>query len=81
LDIIFQSLASAQGKLTSIYDYRERMYEHYSTGLDRNQIKELGISKQQILYICRDPINEKEIPLTRKLIFIHLCIHPHINQN
>jgi hypothetical protein len=57
LDIIVQSIASAQWKLTSISNYRERMYEYYSTCLDINQIKELGISKQQILSIFRNPRN------------------------
>jgi hypothetical protein len=31
LDIIVQSIASAQGKLTSIYDYRAQMYEYLLT--------------------------------------------------
>jgi hypothetical protein len=62
LDIIVKSIASSQGKLTSISDYRERMYEYYSTGLDRNQVKDLGISKQQILTIFRDPRNGQELP-------------------
>jgi hypothetical protein len=81
LDIIVKSIASAQGKLTSISDYRERMYEYYSTGLDRNQVKELGISKQQILSIFRDPRNGQELPLTKKHISIDWCIHPQISQN
>ena len=79
LDIIFNSIASSQRKLSSIYDYRERMYEYYRTGLERNQVKELGISKQQILSIFRDPRNGQELPLTRKHIFIDQRIHPYIS--
>jgi hypothetical protein len=81
LDIIVNSIASSQGKLTSIYDYREIMYEYYSTGLDKNQVKDLGISKQQILTIFRDPRNGQELPLTKKHLSIDWCIHPHISQN
>ena len=81
LDIISQSIASAQGKLTYISDYREGMYGYYNTGLDKSQIKELGISKQQILSTFRDPRNGQELPLTRKHIYIGWCIHPQISQN
>jgi hypothetical protein len=49
LDIIVMSIVSAQGKLTSIFYYRARMYEYYRTYLDINQVRDLGISKQQIL--------------------------------
>jgi hypothetical protein len=61
LDIIVQSIASSQGKLTSISNYREIMYEYYITGLHRNQIKHLSISKQQILSIFRVPRNIQEL--------------------
>ena len=81
LEIIVNSIASDQERLTSIYDYREQMYEYYSIGLDRNQVKELGISKQQILSIFRDPRNGQELPLTKKHISIDWCIHPQISQN
>jgi hypothetical protein len=57
------------------------MYKYYSTDLDRNQVKEMGISKQQILSIFRDPRNGKELPLTRNQISIDWCIHPQIIQN
>jgi hypothetical protein len=71
LDIIMNSIAISEGKLTSISDYKERMYEYYNTSLDRNQVKELGISKQQILSFVRDPRNGQELPLTKKLISIY----------
>jgi hypothetical protein len=40
LDIILNSIASSQGKSTSISDNRAIMYEYYKNGLDRNQVKE-----------------------------------------
>jgi hypothetical protein len=74
-------IAISQGKLNYISDYRERMYEYYSIGLDRNRVRELDISKLQILSIFRDPINGKELPLNKKHISIIWCIHPQISQN
>jgi hypothetical protein len=70
LDIILNSNANAQGKLTFISDYRERMYDFYNIGLDKNQVKELCISKPQIISIFRDPRTRQEPPLTKKCISI-----------
>jgi hypothetical protein len=50
-----RSIASYQGKLTSICEYREIMFEYYNTRLDRNQVGDLGISKQQLMSIFNDP--------------------------
>jgi len=57
------------------------MYDYYNTSLDRNQVKEMEISKPQILSIFRDPRNGKELSLIKKWISIDWCIHPHISQN
>ena len=46
LDVIVSSITSAQGKLTIISEYMSRMFKFYGTGLDRNQVRDLGISKQ-----------------------------------
>jgi len=43
LDTIVSSIASAQGKLTIISEYMSRMFKFYGTGLDRNQVRDLGI--------------------------------------
>jgi hypothetical protein len=81
LDVIVRSIASAQGKLTSISEYRERMFEYYNTGLDRNQVRDLGISKQQLMSIFIDPRSQQQPPVTKKHICIDWCIHPQISQN
>jgi len=52
------------------------MYEYYSTGLDKNEIEELRISKQQIFSIFMKPRNGKELPLNIKCLSIDWCIHP-----
>jgi hypothetical protein len=59
--VILINLEERKEKLTSISYYKEIMYEYYSTGLDKNQIKEMNISKQQILSIFRDPRNGQEL--------------------
>jgi hypothetical protein len=75
LDIIEKSIASAQGRLTFISDYRAIMYMYYNTDLDKNQVKDLGISKPQILSIVRDPRTRQALPLNKKQISIYWCIH------
>ena len=70
LDTIMRSIASAQGKLTSISEYRVRMFEYYITGLDRKQVGDLGISKQQLMFIFIDPRSGKQPHITKK----HICI-------
>jgi hypothetical protein len=59
LDVIVRSIPSSQGKLTSISEYRERMFEYYNTGLDRNQVIDLGIYKKQLMSIFIDPRSRK----------------------
>jgi hypothetical protein len=70
LDIIVKSIASSHGKLTSIYDYSERMYEYYNFGLEKNQVRDLAISEQKILTTFRDPRNGQALPLTKKSLSI-----------
>jgi hypothetical protein len=68
LNVIVRSITSAQGEFTSISKYRERMFEYYNTELDRNQVRDLNISKQQLLSIFRDPQNGQELPLNKKCL-------------
>jgi len=43
LDIIVRSIANSQGKLNSISQHTNRMYEFYHTRLTSNQFRDLGI--------------------------------------
>jgi hypothetical protein len=70
LGVIVRSITSAQGEMASISKYRERIFEYFSIGLDRNQLRDLGISKQELLFIFRDPQNGQKLPLTKKCIYI-----------
>jgi hypothetical protein len=46
LGVIVRSTISSQGELTYISEYRKIMFDYYNTWLDRNQVRDLGISKQ-----------------------------------
>ena len=45
LDIMITSIQETQSQLTGITDYRTRMREFYSTGLSKEGVKDLNISK------------------------------------
>jgi hypothetical protein len=81
LDAIVSSIASSQGKLTTISKYKSRMFEFYRTRLDRNQVRDLGISKQELMSLFIDPRSGQQPPVTKKHICIDWCIHPQILQN
>lgn len=81
LDVIARSITSAQGKLTSIFEYREIMFEYYNAGFDGKKVGYLGISKQEIMSIFINPRSQQQPPMTKKCICIDWCIHPKINKN
>jgi hypothetical protein len=55
VDVIVRSIASAQGKLTSIFEYRARMFEYYKIVLGRKKVGDFGILKQQPMSTFIDP--------------------------
>jgi hypothetical protein len=57
------------------------MFEYYRTGLDRNQIRDLGITKQDMMSLLIDPRTTQQPSITKKHICIDWCIHPQILQN
>jgi hypothetical protein len=81
LDVIVRSIASSQGKLNSISGYRARMFEFYKTELDRNQVRDLGISKQSLMSLSIDPRTRQQTLVNKKHICIDWCIHPQFNDN
>jgi hypothetical protein len=66
-----RSITSPKGKLTYIYEYKSRMFEFYKIGLDRNNVRDLGISKQDMMSIFIDPRSAQQPPVTKK----HICIY------
>jgi hypothetical protein len=79
--IVVRSIASPQGKLTYIYEYEARMFDLYRTGLDRNQVRDLGISKQDLMFIFIYPRSRQQPLVTKKGIYIDWCIHAQILHN
>ena len=67
LDVIVRSIASYQGKLTFISEYRARMFEYYNIGLYRKQVEDLGILKQKMISSFIDPRSEQQPPMTNKI--------------
>ena len=45
---IIESINIAHSEITSLSEYRARMREHYSTGISKEDIKNLNITKYQL---------------------------------
>jgi hypothetical protein len=65
LDVIVRSIAIAQGKLTSISEYRAIMFNFYNIRLDINQVRDFGISKQSLMSLFIDLRMDKNHLSTR----------------
>ena len=81
LDAIVTSIIGAQGKLTSISEYRARMFEFYRTELNKNQVRDLYISKQDMVSLFIDPRTREQPHVTKKHICMDWCIYPQFNAN
>jgi hypothetical protein len=81
LDAIVSSIASSQGKLTSISEYRARMFDYYRTGLDKNQVRDLNITKQDLMSLFIDPRSGLQPPVNKRHICMDWCIHQQFRDN
>ena len=52
---IIESINIAHSEITSLSEYRGRMREHYSTGVSKEDIKNLNITKSQLWSKFTDP--------------------------
>jgi len=52
---IIESINIAHSEITSLSEYRGRMREHYSTGISKEYIKSLNITKAQLWSKFTDP--------------------------
>jgi len=75
LDKIVSSIASAQGKLTTISKYEARIFKYYNTELDKNQVRDLNISKQDLMSLFIDPRYGVQPTFNKKHICMDWCIH------
>jgi len=55
LDTILSSIASSQDELSNIFYYKAMMFEFYRIGLDKNQVRDLNITKQELMTLFIDP--------------------------
>ena len=51
------------------------------TGLDKNQVRDLVISKENIMFIFIYPRYRQQLHVTKKVISIYCCIHLQFLQN
>ena len=52
---IIEYISIANSEITSLSEYRARMREHYSTGISKEDIKNLNITKSQLWSKFTDP--------------------------
>jgi hypothetical protein len=77
LDTIVTSIANSQGQLSHISYYRARMFDYYRTSLDRNQVRDLKISKQDFMTLLIVPRTITQPPITKKCICMNWCTYQH----
>lgn len=81
LDNIVSSIVNAQGKLTNIIDYKARMFEYYKNNMDKNQVRDLNITKQELMSLFIDPRTGLQPPVTKKRIYMDWCTHQKLKDN
>ena len=75
LDTMITSIEETQSQLTGITDYRTRMREFYSTGLSKEGVTNLNISKQELFSRFHNP-RDKTVPhVTKRRICMDWCIY------
>ena len=75
LDTMITSIKETQSQHTNITDYRTRMREFYSTELSKEGVKDLNISKQELLSKFRNPRDNIVPPVTKRRICMDWCIY------
>jgi hypothetical protein len=81
LETIVSSIPSSQGKLTTISKHMARMFKLYNSRLDRNQVRDLNISKQNLMSLFIDPRTRVKPHVKKKCICMDWCIHPQFFDN
>ena len=75
LDTMISLIQETQSQLTNITDYRTRMREFYSTRLSKEGVKDLNISKQELLLKFLNPRDNTMPPVTKRRICMDWCIY------
>ena len=81
LDTITNTIANSQGALYIIILYKESMRKYYSDCLSYKYIKNLKITKDQLVSLFRDPSIGLVPPTSRAHISIDWCVEPNVKAN
>jgi len=57
------------------------MFEYYRTRLDKNQVRDFNILKQDLMSLFIDPRYGLQPPVNMKCICMDWCIHPQFSDN
>ena len=66
LQNIIEYINISQSEITSLSEYRARMREHYSTGISKEDIKNLNITKAQLWSKFIDPRIEQPLDVGKR---------------
>jgi hypothetical protein len=75
LQNIIESINIAHSEITNLSQYRARMREHYSTGLSKEQIKDLNITKAQLYSKFIVPSTGQPPAMMRARVCMDWCIY------
>jgi hypothetical protein len=70
---IIDSINIAEGEITNLSQYRDRMREHYSNGMSKEAIKELDITKAQLWSKFIDPRTRQPPPVRKNRVCMDWC--------
>ena len=65
---IIESINIAHSEITSLSEYRARMREHYSTGISKEDIKNLNITKAQLWRKFTDPRTGQPLDVRKRRV-------------
>jgi len=80
-DVSVSSIASVQGKLTNISKYRARMFDYYRDGIDRKQVRDLNITKKDLMSLFIDPRTKLQPPMSKRHICMDWCNRQQFKDN
>ena len=66
LQNIIDSINISHSEITNLRQYRVRMREHYATGMSKEDIKSLNITKSQLWSKFIDPITRKHLDVRKR---------------
>ena len=70
---IIESISIAYSEITTLSEYRARMREHYSTGISKEDIKNLNITKAQLWSKFTDPRARQPLDVRKRRVCMVWC--------